>query len=83
MHQLVLFLSYLLNNRNRPRLYIQRILRSEIDDLKLSPESLDAALMEMSYHDLYYYNPEAGFEGADVPLFFPQLHAALKSGGKL
>ena len=39
--------------------------------------------MEMSYHDLYYYNPEAGFEGADVPLFFPQLHAALKSGGKL
>ena len=60
-----------------------RVLRSEIDDLKLSPESLDAALMVMSYHDLYYYNPEAGFERANVPLFFSQLHAALKSGGKL
>ena len=59
------------------------VLRSEIDDLKLSAESMDAALMVMSYHDLYYYNPEAGFERADVPDFFSQLHAALKPGGKL
>ena len=59
------------------------VLRSEVDDLKLSPESFYAALMVMSYHDLYYYNPEAGFERANVPLFFSQLHAALKSGGKL
>jgi len=59
------------------------VLRSEVDDLKLDAESLDAALMVMSYHDLYYYNPEAGFERADVPDFFAQLHAALKPGGKL
>jgi len=60
-----------------------RVLRSEVDDLKLSPESLDAALMVMSYHDLYYFNPDAGFERADVPDFFSQLRAALKPGGKL
>ena len=60
-----------------------RVLRSEVDDLKLEPGSLDAALMVMSYHDLYYYNPDAGFERADVPGFFSQLHAALKPGGKL
>jgi predicted methyltransferase len=44
---------------------------------------MDAALMVMSYHDLYYYNPEAGFERAEVPDFFSQLRAALKPGGKL
>jgi predicted methyltransferase len=60
-----------------------QVLRSEVDDMKLSPQSMDAALMVMSYHDLYYYNPEAGFERADVPNFFYQLHAALKPGGKL
>ncbi len=59
------------------------VLRSEVPDLKLSPASLDAALMVMSYHDLYYYNPEVGFERADVPAFFAQIHAALKPGGKL
>jgi predicted methyltransferase len=59
------------------------VLRSEVDDLKLSPASFDAALMMMSYHDLYYYNPEAGFERADVPHFFAQIHGALKPGGKL
>ena len=59
------------------------VLRSESDDLKLSPSSLDAALMVMSYHDLYYYNPEAGFERTDVPHFFAQLRTALKPGGKL
>jgi predicted methyltransferase len=59
------------------------VLRSEVPDLKLDPESLDAALMIMSYHDLYYYNPDVGFERADVPDFFAQVHAALKPGGKL
>jgi predicted methyltransferase len=49
----------------------------------LEPESLDAVLMSMSYHDLYYYNPDVGFERADVPDFFAQVRRALKSGGKL
>jgi hypothetical protein len=45
------------------------VLRSEVPDLMLEPESLDAVLMSMSYHDLYYYNPDVGFERADVNVF--------------
>lgn len=58
-------------------------LKSEVDDLQLAPESLDAALMVLAYHDLYYFNPGIGFDETDVPLFFAQVHAALKPGGKL
>jgi predicted methyltransferase len=59
------------------------VLRSEVPDLQLAPGRFDAAVMIMSYHDLYYYNPERGFERADVAGFFAQLRAALKPGGKL
>jgi len=59
------------------------VLRSEVPDMQLAPDSFDAAIMIMSYHDLYYYDPERGFERADVPAFFAQLRTALKSGGKL
>jgi len=58
-------------------------LMSEVDDLKLEPNSLDAALMVMSYHDLYYFSPQRGWANTDVPLFFSQLRAALKPGGRL
>ena len=60
-----------------------RVLFSELEDLGLAPASLDAAIMVMSYHDLYYLNPERGFPGADVAEFFRQVSAALKFEGKL
>ncbi len=60
-----------------------RYLKSEVDDMQLEPESLDAALMVLAYHDLYYFDPGIGFGKTDVPLFFSQVHAALKPGGKL
>jgi len=60
-----------------------KVLRSEVPDLQLEAGRFDAAIMVMSYHDLYYYNPERGFERADVPGFFAQVRAALKPGGKL
>ncbi len=59
------------------------VLFSEVTDLQLGKQSFDAAVMVMSYHDLYYYNPERGFDRTDVPGFFAQLRAALKPGGKL
>jgi predicted methyltransferase len=59
------------------------VLRSEVPDMQLASNSFDAAVMIMAYHDLYYYNPERGFERADVPGFFAQVRAALKPGGKL
>ena len=59
------------------------VLRSEVDDLQLAPAAFDAAIMVMSYHDLYYYNPERGFDSTDVAGFFAQVRAALKPGGRL
>jgi predicted methyltransferase len=59
------------------------LLMSEVDDLQLAPNSLDAALMVMSYHDLHYYNPERGWSYTNVPAFFAQVRVALKPGGKL
>ena len=60
-----------------------KVLFSELDDLGLTDNSLDAAIMVMSYHDLYYVNPERGFPGADIPDYFRQLSQALKPGGRL
>lgn len=59
------------------------VLFSEVDDLGLELASFDAALMVMSYHDLYYFNPERGWNRTDVPAYFAQVRAALKPGGKL
>lgn len=59
------------------------LLKSEVDDLKLTSNSLDAVLMVMSYHDLYQYNPDRGWGHTDVPAFFAQIRAALRPGGKL
>lgn len=59
------------------------ILLSEVTDLKLPPAKLDAVVMIMSYHDLYFYRPASGFDRVDMADFFAQLHAALKPGGKL
>jgi predicted methyltransferase len=59
------------------------LLKSEVDDLKLAPGSLDAVLMVMSYHDLYVYSPDRGWGHTDVSLFFAQVNAALKPGGRL
>jgi predicted methyltransferase len=59
------------------------LLSSEVDDLKLTPNSIDAALMVMSYHDLYFYDPKRGWGHTDVASFFQQIHTALKPGGRL
>jgi len=60
-----------------------QLLKSEVDDLQLVADSLDAALLVMSYHDLYFHNPERGWGETDVGLFFEQLRTALKPGGRL
>jgi len=59
------------------------LLKSEVDDLQLGSETLDAALMVMSYHDLYYRAPDRGWGDTDVGLFFEQVRTALKPGGRL
>jgi predicted methyltransferase len=57
-------------------------LNSEAGDLKLGSASLDAALIIMSYHDLFYDDAENGWPKIDDVDFIGQIHRALKSDGR-
>lgn len=57
------------------------LLTSEADDLKLG-SGLDAALIIMSYHDLFYDDAENGWPQIDDADFISQIHSALKPGGR-
>ncbi len=52
----------------------------EVDDLELGEGSLDAAMIIMSYHDLYH--EDTGWPQMDVPDFMGQIVRALKPGGR-
>lgn len=49
-------------------------------NLGLQPESLDAALIVLSYHDLYHYDPN-GWPRIDAAQFLEQIRRAVKPGG--
>ncbi len=57
------------------------VLDSEANDLKLGT-GLDAALIIMSYHDLFYDDAENGWPQIDDVDFIGQIRAALKPGGR-
>ncbi len=52
----------------------------EVDDLDLGRETLDAAMIIMSYHDLYH--EDSGWPRMDVKEFMGQIVRALKPGGR-
>jgi len=52
----------------------------EVDDLDLGIETLDAAMIIMSYHDLYH--TAEGWPPIDVADFMAQIVTALKPGGR-
>jgi predicted methyltransferase len=52
------------------------------ENLGLAANSLDGALIIMSYHDLFYADPEGGWPAIDAKQFIDQIVKALKSGGK-
>lgn len=54
---------------------------AEVDDLALDDDSLDLALMVMSYHDVYYTTD--GWPPIDSGDFIGQIYQALKPGGTL
>jgi len=56
-------------------------LMSEAGDLKLGT-GLDAAMIVMSYHDLFYDDAENGWPQIDDVDFIGQIRAALKPGGR-
>jgi len=54
----------------------------EAENLELGQNSLDAALIIMSYHDLYHVDEPNGWRAIDADNFLDQIHAALKPGGR-
>ena len=53
------------------------------DKLGLAENSLDGALIVMSYHDLFYADPENGWPAIDSRQFMGQIVSGLKPGGRL
>jgi predicted methyltransferase len=53
----------------------------ETSDLKLGTAKLDQVWIVMSYHDLYYADPENGWPAIDADNFVDQIYVALKPGG--
>ncbi|MFT7288392.1 MAG: putative methyltransferase [Halieaceae bacterium] len=54
----------------------------EAEDLDLGENSLDAALIIMSYHNLYPIDDANGWSAIDPADFLGQIHTALKPGGR-
>jgi predicted methyltransferase len=57
------------------------VLMAENNELALEPESLDAVVLALSFHDLYYAAPEDGWPAFDVPAFLEELRSGLRPGG--
>jgi predicted methyltransferase len=54
---------------------------AEPSDLKIEPNSLDAALIVMSYHDAYWRPKDGTFDRTDPDTLVTKLYTALKPGG--
>jgi predicted methyltransferase len=54
----------------------------EADNLDLGTGTLDAAMIIMSYHDLFYADPESGWNAIDSDDFLAQIYRGLKPGGR-
>ncbi len=54
----------------------------EAEDLELGQGDLDAAVIIMSYHDLYHVDEANGWRPIDADNFLQQIHQALKPGGR-
>ena len=57
------------------------ILMAENNELSLEPASLDAILLVLSFHDLYYVAPDQGWPRFDVAAFLAELNKGLRDGG--
>jgi predicted methyltransferase len=54
----------------------------EVADMQMQPNSLDAAMIIMSYHDLFYDDMANGWPQIDHQDFIQQIHSGLKPGGR-
>lgn len=58
-----------------------RQVTATVPDLELPPDSLDAVIFVMSYHDLYWRPADGSWAGTDPALLLAKLHVALRPGG--
>lgn len=63
------------------RLANAQVLMAENNELELEPDSLDAIMLVLSFHDLFYAAPENGWPAFDVPALLAELHSGLRAGG--
>lgn len=59
------------------------ILLAENNELRLPVEEFDAILMVLSFHDIYYVDPDNGWPALDGPQLIEELYRGLKPGGIL
>jgi predicted methyltransferase len=63
------------------RLANAQVLMAENNELELEAETLDAVLLVLSFHDLYYAAPDDGWPAIDIPALLAELHDGLRAGG--
>ena len=63
------------------RLANTEVLMAENNELTLAPATFDAVMLVLSFHDLYYVAPDAGWPAINVEMFLAELHKGLKDGG--
>ena len=56
---------------------------SEVDDLEFEENSLDAAMLVLTWHDFLFADPENGWQSIDEALLLDKLCTAMKPGGVL
>lgn len=56
---------------------------TEADDIELAENSLDAALLVLTWHDFMYSDPENGWQAIDADLLLDKLCRAMKPGAVL
>jgi predicted methyltransferase len=63
------------------RLANAQVLMVENNELRLEAGSLDAVMLALSFHDLYYISPENGWPEIDIQKLLAEFHNGLKPGG--
>jgi predicted methyltransferase len=65
------------------RLRQTKTIIAEADDLELEENSLDAAILVLTWHDFLFADPENGWKAIDESLLVDKLCSAIKPGGTL
>jgi len=63
------------------RLENAEVLMAENNELSLEPESVDAVMLVLSFHDFYIDDAENGWPAVDIEKMLAEFHSALKPGG--